>query len=500
MSGIWRRYRTLSVFWAMALPATVLLSMLGGGVALAAYVGATTALHTDLHGRAMTRSVSSAAEFDYLLGSSDPGAGTRILALLDEPVQSPERLYAFVEDASGGTTHQSGLLTAGLLASLEAAEQSDGPLGVLGDVVDDGSPRVIEFATTDYGEVMDTAIRLSDGSVFHTGHQSEEVHQLANQVVTPLLLAVGLAVIGAVTLIGLLSRQVTAPLRSLVILVRRIEGGDYQTSEQPPAFREISELSRAMGVMAIGLAERAQLRDDNERLEAVDRLKTEFVALASHELRTPLTGIYGYSQLLTEADGLSDAERQWADHIQREAGRLTDIVEQLLNVSVIESGELKVAHGVVDLGEVIATVVGALAPGAGEHGIQVDCAEEVAARGDRGKLIEVLRNLVENAVKYSPATGRVWVSCEEMGDVLRVSVRDEGLGIPDAERSKLFTRFHRIHRPGYETIRSTGLGLYLVKQLVEVMGGEVGVESVEGEGSTVWFTVPRSQADLEAAA
>ena len=255
-----------------------------------------------------------------------------------------------------------------------------------------------------------------------------------------------------------------------------------------------------MGVMAIGLAERAQLRDDNERLEAVDRLKTEFVALASHELRTPLTGIYGYSQLLTEADGLSDAERQWADHIQREAGRLTDIVEQLLNVSVIESGELKVAHGVVDLGEVIATVVGALAPGAGEHGIQVDCAEEVAARGDRGKLIEVLRNLVENAVKYSPATGRVWVSCEEMGDVLRVSVRDEGLGIPDAERSKLFTRFHRIHRPGYETIRSTGLGLYLVKQLVEVMGGEVGVESVEGEGSTVWFTVPRSQADLEAAA
>ena len=110
--------------------------------------------------------------------------------------------------------------------------------------------------------------------------------------------------------------------------------------------------------------------------------------------------------------------------------------------------------------------------------------------GDGGKLTEVLGNLVDNAIKYSPKGGEVVIRCVPRPGELEVRVQDSGLGVPELELPKLFTRFHRVRRPEYEDIRSTGLGLYLVRQYMEHMGGSVGVESVEGAGSTFHFSVP----------
>jgi hypothetical protein len=242
MSAICRRYRTLSIFWAMALPAFVLLSLIGGGVVLAVQLQTSAALDDELHRWVVTRSVNAAAELDFLLGSSDPGAATRIRALLDEPLESPARLYTFVKDPSGAVIYVTDPLTGELFAAVEAAQGDPSGSSALGEAIEQGSPSVVVFSTTKHGEVRDTAVRLDGGGMFHTGHQTGQVQQIANRVAAPLLLVVGLAVIGAVKLIGLLSRLVTAPLRSLVILVRRIEGGDYGAPERAPAFREISEL------------------------------------------------------------------------------------------------------------------------------------------------------------------------------------------------------------------------------------------------------------------
>lgn len=241
---------------------------------------------------------------------------------------------------------------------------------------------------------------------------------------------------------------------------------------------------------------------DIEQARELDRMKSEFVALASHELRTPLTGIYGFSELLAAPDVSEDERRAWAEHIRSEAERLTTIVEDLLNVARIESGTLGVKAERVDFNDIVETVLRTFESRADMHSIEVSGDPLVAVRGDRNKLVEVLGNLVDNAVKYSPGGGRVRIACERTDELLRVHVSDEGLGIPDDEQGNIFGRFTRVANPDTENIRSTGLGLYVVRELVTRMGGTIAVRSVLGEGSTFTFSVPlyTDAYELEAAA
>jgi signal transduction histidine kinase len=232
-----------------------------------------------------------------------------------------------------------------------------------------------------------------------------------------------------------------------------------------------------------------ELRWQNARLREIDQMKSELVALASHELRTPLTTIYGFSKVLAEREELPAEEREWAGYIESEASRLTEIVDGLLNVSRIESGRMVVGDERVEFDEVISTVLAGFAQVADGHSFLRDGEAGVVVRGDRSKLIEVLSNLVDNAVKYSPDGGPITIACQREGTSLKVSVSDRGLGIPGSELPRLFERFHRIERPETEHIRSTGLGLYIVRELVTLMGGDVAVASVAGESTTVTLSL-----------
>ena len=138
--------------------------------------------------------------------------------------------------------------------------------------------------------------------------------------------------------------------------------------------------------------------DETEALQ-VDRLKNEFVGIASHELRTPLTGILGFASLLAESEELPEAERHWAELIEHESSRLAKIVTDLLNVSRIESGELEAEEAPVPIGELIEGVVGTFRGASAEHQLRVEGPTDQVVRGDRGKLTEVLGNLVDNAIK-----------------------------------------------------------------------------------------------------
>jgi PAS domain S-box-containing protein len=223
----------------------------------------------------------------------------------------------------------------------------------------------------------------------------------------------------------------------------------------------------------------------------VDQMKSDFVSTVSHELRTPLTSIYGFAETLLRRDiGFSDDEREtFLGYIASEAERLTGIVDALLNVARLDSGTLQVDLVPTDIGALLEEAVSedsapALTNG---HRFVVDLDENVpAVRADPDKLRQVVGQLVENAVKYSPAGAVVRVEARTRPDAVEITVADEGSGIPDSEIGRIFDKFYRAS----ETQPGTGLGLFIAQGLVSAMGGRIWVRSEEGGGSRFTFALP----------
>ena len=235
--------------------------------------------------------------------------------------------------------------------------------------------------------------------------------------------------------------------------------------------------------------EAEELRAQNVQLREIDQMKNEFISMASHELRTPLTTIYGFSKVLVEREDIPSEQREWAGYIVSEASRLTEIVGGLLDVSRLESGRMAVSDEPVELDDVISTVLTGFAQVADGHSFHRDGEGGIVVQGDRGKLTQVLSNLIDNAIKYSPDGGPITINCWREGVSLKLSVSDRGLGIPASQLPQLFERFRRIERPETAHIRSTGLGLFIVRELVTLMGGDVAVASVEGESTEVTLSL-----------
>jgi two-component system phosphate regulon sensor histidine kinase PhoR len=236
--------------------------------------------------------------------------------------------------------------------------------------------------------------------------------------------------------------------------------------------------------------------NDITELRGVERMKSEFVSTVSHELRTPLTSIKGFIRtLLDDIDGYYDRETQMEFYriIDTECDRLVRLINDLLNLSRIESGRaLDLVLGEVDLRELISRVVDSQRAYTDRHRFEVIIPADLPKLiADRDKIDQVLTNLLSNAVKYSPDGGRVVVSARDLGDgKVSVSVADQGIGIPDDQIGRLFTRFHRVDSGDSRKQYGTGIGLYLVKHLIEAHRGEVSVASRVGEGSTFTFVLP----------
>jgi PAS domain S-box-containing protein len=223
----------------------------------------------------------------------------------------------------------------------------------------------------------------------------------------------------------------------------------------------------------------------------VDQMKSDFVSTVSHELRTPLTSIYGFAETLLRRDiGFSDDEREtFLGYIASEAERLTGIVDALLNVARLDSGTLQVDLVPTDIGKLLAEVMaeGSAPPLTNGQRLVIELDEDVpAVRADPDKLRQVVGQLVENAVKYSPAGAVVRVEARARPDSVEVTVADEGSGIPDSELGRIFDKFYR----ATESQPGTGLGLFIAQGLVSAMGGRIWVRSEEGGGSRFTFALP----------
>ena len=226
----------------------------------------------------------------------------------------------------------------------------------------------------------------------------------------------------------------------------------------------------------------------------VEEMKSEFVAAVSHELRTPLTSIYGFAETLLRQDVLFDEgeRRMFLGYIASEAQRLTMIVDALLNVARLDAGDLQMELSPIDVGSVVSEVVSVIQETGpvNAHDFVVELpSERLDAAADRDKLRQILANLVDNAVKFSPDGGTVTVTARRKTGAIEVRVVDRGPGIPAAERARIFRKFYR-GDPARDRPGSTGLGLFIAEGLVRAMGGRIWVDSEEGEGSSFAFELP----------
>ena len=228
----------------------------------------------------------------------------------------------------------------------------------------------------------------------------------------------------------------------------------------------------------------------------VEQMKSDFVSTVSQEVRRPLTSIYGFAETLLREDVLFGEEerRVFLGYIASESERLTTIVDALLNVARLDAGDLQLTIVPTDVGAVVAEVVDTLRSADADrngHRFVVEAGDALTAEADPDRLRQVLQNLIDNAVKFSPEGGTVTVAARRRAATVEVTVTDEGIGIPPGEQTRIFRKFHRADSTtGRDGLGGTGLGLFIARGLVAAMGGRMWVASREGEGSRFTFELP----------
>jgi two-component system phosphate regulon sensor histidine kinase PhoR len=230
-----------------------------------------------------------------------------------------------------------------------------------------------------------------------------------------------------------------------------------------------------------------EMRAAHER----EQMHADFVASVSHELRTPLTSILGFATTLLARRPDADQQRHFIEIIRDEADRLRALIDALLDLRRLSEPSAQPSAEFVDLAELLQEQTDLFAERAAGHELVLDlAAQPLVVRGERDRLEQVVVNLISNAIKYSPAGGRVTVRGTRLDGAVGVNVTDPGLGIPAAQQEQIFTKFFRVDSPERRTIGGTGLGLALAREIVEAHGGAIGFESAEGRGSTFHFRLP----------
>jgi len=232
-------------------------------------------------------------------------------------------------------------------------------------------------------------------------------------------------------------------------------------------------------------------------LKRLERVRRDFVANVSHELRTPVTVIKGYAEtlltgVLNEDPGQA---RRFVEIINSHSARMTNLVNDLLALSELESGGIALQLGPISLNGTFRTAQRLLESKAHHKGITISLAsdaEQQRVLADQGKLEQVLINLVDNAIKYTPAHGSIAISAVDAGNLLKISVTDSGIGIPPKDLPRIFERFYRVDEARSRELGGTGLGLAIVKHIVQLHGGSISVESTPGKGSTFSFTLTKA--------
>jgi signal transduction histidine kinase len=288
-----------------------------------------------------------------------------------------------------------------------------------------------------------------------------------------------------------LARSIARPVREAAQGATELAAGDLSRRLSQSGPGEVGELTRAFNRMAESL-QRAhrELEDQNKQLRESERLKSDLVNTVSHELRTPLSGVLGFTKLLLTREFDSETRRHYLGIVDAQARRLSDLINDFLDVRKIEEGRFERARELVDVGVLLRDEATLYSLQSHHHELALDVPDTpLAVLGSPDRLRQVIGNLFSNAIKYSPQGGRVEVKAGMQGDAVRVEVHDDGIGIPADQQSQIFTKFFRADA-AMSGIPGTGLGLAVSRDIIESHGGQIGFVSTEGEGTTFFIELP----------
>jgi two-component system, OmpR family, sensor histidine kinase BaeS len=309
------------------------------------------------------------------------------------------------------------------------------------------------------------------------GDSAQHARDMYDDSVTSVVIAASLvAVVASVTLAVILARMLARPLAEIGAAARRIADGDYAARVPREGPEELASLADSFNQMAASLEEQ-------------ERMRRDFIASAAHELRTPLTNLQGYLEALR--DGVITADRATYESLHEEADRLVRL-SRSLDALAEGDADTSPAHVVeLDLTAAIRMALDLAAPSIGRAGLRLvqDVPPSLPARADPDRLAQVLANLLSNAVRYTPRGGTVTVRAERGPADVLVSISNTGDGIPAEDLGRVFERFYRVEKSRDRARGGAGIGLAIVKQLVESTGGRVGAESRDGQ-TRFWFSVP----------
>jgi len=295
----------------------------------------------------------------------------------------------------------------------------------------------------------------------------------------------------------ILARSIARPVRAVASGASRVAAGELSLRLPTDGPGEVGELTRAFNDMAGRLEEgRAELEEQNEKLRESERMKTELVNIVSHELRTPLASVLGFTALLLKREFDAPSRRHYLGIVDAQARRLAALLEDFLDMQRMEHEGLDLDTERVDLASLLDEQAQLYSAQSSKHRVEVALEQRpLTVRGDPNRLAQVVGNLLSNAIKYSPEGGVVRLAAERHAGGIRVSVRDEGLGIPAEQQGRIFTKFFRGDAAA-TGITGTGLGLAVSREIIEAHGGRIGFDSDAGAGSTFWLELPDASQEI----
>ncbi len=394
--------------------------------------------------------------------------------------------------ANDGTVVYSTVPLSDLLARPKLADQILAQLASgkpVSEYVEDMNVTLLtgENRTMDTVEVFVPLYR--EGFSSETGHAPWLIFVIGRDVTSTVDAATSSAVLSRIIMLSL---TMTAMFLALLFIVWR---GQRFT-------RAIRNRLAAEVLRQRELAE--ELDSQNEALTDANAAKTRFLNLVSHELKTPLTAVLAFSDILkrNKEGNLTERQLKHVSVVHRSGEQLKMLIEDLLDIAKIDAGKFSLGTGPLDIRDLVRDVAEGVSHlfDAKAQMLEVTLPQEsLAIEADRQRISQVIINLLGNASKYSPPNTRTSIALEYKGDAVHVAVRDAGIGISEEDQQRLFGMFFRADNPETQSVSGSGLGLVIVKSIIEMHGGRVSVVSKRGEGSTFSFWVPISQAGSEAA-